>query len=58
MNPTSFVDKPKPPTNFNGNDIVEVSSGVLRKTGNNESKVMVWLHARLANASCMQVMTY
>jgi hypothetical protein len=48
MRPICFVDKPKPATNLKGSEIgSSFASGVLKNTGSNWSKVIVWLAPEL-----------
>jgi hypothetical protein len=44
MKPICLVERPKPPTNLKGREVgSSLASGVLKNTGSNWSKVMVWL---------------
>jgi len=43
MNPIVLVVRAKPPVNLKGNEIGSLELGVLRNTGINWSKEMVWL---------------
>ena len=44
--PICLVENPKPPTNLSELESVVDVSGVLKKIGSSESKVMVWLDCR------------